>query len=171
MDFLELAKKRFSVRSFKSTPVEEEKIAKILEAAKVAPTAKNTQPHKIYVVRDPKVLAGMNEASPCIYGAPLVFAIGYDTERTAKVAERRGYTFGEMDSGIVTTHMILEATDQGLGSCWVGMFIPEKVAEVLDLPENIKITALLPVGYPSDDCVPADRHTIYRPDEEIVTYL
>lgn len=171
MDFLDLAKKRFSVRSFKSTPVEDEKIAKILEAAKVAPTARNSQPQKIYVVRKPEIIEGLKKASPCIYGAPLVFVIGYDTERTAKVSERRGYTFGEMDSGIVTTHMIFEATDLGLGSCWVGMFIPEKVSEVLNLPENIKITALLPVGYPSDDCVPADRHTIYRPDEEIVTYL
>lgn len=171
MGFLELAKKRFSVRSFKNTPVEDEKISKILEAARVAPTARNSQPQKIYVVREPEVIKGLKKASPCIYGAPLVFAIGYDTERTAKVDERRGYTFGEMDSGIVTTHMILEATDQGLGSCWVGMFVPEKVAEVLDLSENIKITALLPVGYPADDCVPADRHTIYRPDEEIVTYL
>lgn len=171
MTFLELAKKRFSVRAFKSTPVEDEKIAKILEAARIAPTAKNSQPHRIYVVREPKVLAGMNEASPCIYGAPLVFAIGYDTERTVKVSERRGYTFGEMDSGIVTTHMMLEVTDLGLGSCWVGKFSPDKVSEVLNLPENIKITALLPVGYPTDDCVPADRHTIYRPDEEVVEFL
>ena len=170
MTFMELAKKRFSVRSFKDTPVEDEKIEKILEAARVAPTAKNMQPHKIFVVRDPKVLEGLNIASPCIYGAPLVFAIGYDTVRAYR-AEKRGYTFGELDSGIVATHMILEATEQGLGSCWVGLFDVDKVAEVLNLPENIKIVTLMPVGYPTDDCVPADRHTIYRPDEEVVEYL
>lgn len=171
MDFLELAKKRYSVREFSDKPVEDEKIAKILEAARIAPTAKNSQPHKIFVLRSEEALKKANEVSPCIYGAPLVFVIGYDKERAVSVPAREDYNFGEMDSSIVATHMILEATEQGLGSCWVGMFDIDKVTEILGLDENTKIATLMPVGYPAEGCMPADRHTMYRPDDEVVEYL
>ena len=169
-DFMELAKARYSVRKFKDTAVEADKIAAILEAAKIAPTAKNYQPQKIYVLQSEEALKKANKASPCIYGAPLVFAVAYDPARAAHVAERADYNFGEVDASIVQTHMMLEAADLGLGSCWVGKF-GDNAAEILGLPEGIVLEGLLPVGYVADDCEPADRHTIYRPDEEMVEYL
>lgn len=171
MNFMELAKERYSVRAFKSTPVEQEKIDKILEAAKIAPTAKNSQTQMIYVIKSPEALEKINSVCKCIYGAPLVFAIGYKSDETFGVAEDRVYGFGEIDSTIVTTHMMLEAWEQGIGSCWVGLFHDAEVHEVLGLPENIRITSLMPMGYAADDCKPADRHTMYRPDEEMVEYL
>ena len=171
MNFMELAKARYSVRSFKNTPVEDEKIANILEAAKIAPTAKNAQPQKIYVLKSADSVAAINDHCRCIYGAPLVFAIGYDESRVFGISDERVYGFGEIDSSIVTTHMMLEAAELGLGSCWVGLFNDKEVRAALNIPDGIRITALLPVGYAADDCVTADRHDIFRPDEEMVTVL
>lgn len=169
--FMDLAKARYSVRSFKDTPVEDEKIEKILEAARIAPTAKNAQPQKIFVLKSAESVATINEHCRCIYGAPLVFAIGYEESRVFGISEERVYGFGEIDSSIVTTHMMLEAADLGLGSCWVGLFNDKEVRTALNIPDGIRITALLPVGYASDDCVPADRHEIFRPDEEMVEFI
>lgn len=171
MGFMKLAKERFSVRSFKNTPVEDEKIEKILEAARIAPTAKNSQPQKIFVLKSPEAVEKINTVCRCIYGAPLVFAVGYDKAEIFGVSDERHYGFGEVDSTIVTTHMMLEAADLGLGSCWVGLFRDEEVRNLFDIPDDIRITALMPMGYPADDCKPSDRHEAYRPDEEVVTYL
>ena len=171
MNFMELAKARYSVRSFKNTPVEEEKIAKILEAARIAPTAKNAQPQKIFVLKSPGAVAKINDHCRCIYGAPLVFAVGYDEERVFGISDERVYGFGEIDSSIVTTHMMLEAAELGLGSCWVGLFNDKEVREALEIRDGIRITALLPVGYAADDCAPADRHDMFRPDKEMVVEL
>ncbi len=170
MTFLELAKARYSVRAFKDTPVEQEKIDLILEAAKVAPTAKNSQPQKIYVARSEEALKILNEVTPCIYKAPVVFVIGYDKDRECKLDVRTDYSFGNQDASIVQTHMMLEAADLGLGSCWVGYYQSEIEAK-LGLPSNIAITGLLPVGYPADGSLPAPRHTEYRDDEDVVSYI
>lgn len=171
MSFMELAKARYSVRSFKNTPVEQDKIDAILEAARIAPTAKNSQPQKIYVLKSKEAVEKINTVCRCIYGAPLVFAVGYEKSRIFGESEERHYGFGEVDSTIVTTHMMLEAQEQGLGSCWVGLFHDEEVRGLFDIPDNVRITALMPMGYPADDCVPADRHTEYRDDSEVVEYL
>lgn len=171
MNFMELAKERYSVRMFKSTPVEQEKIDKILEAAKIAPTAKNSQTQMIYVIKSQEALEKINSVCKCIYGAPLVFAIGYKKDETFGVAEDRVYGFGEIDSTIVTTHMMLEAWEEGIGSCWVGLFHDDEVHEALGLPENIRITSLMPMGYAAELCKPSDRHETYRPNEEMVEYL
>ena len=170
-DFLTLAAERYSVRSFKPDPVSDEDIVKILEAAKLAPTARNDQPQKIYVLKSPEAIEKINSVSPCIYGAPLVFAIGWDPAIAAPSNIEEGYCMGDIDSTIVCAHMILEAADLGLGSCWVGRFVSEEVKAALGLPAEVKIRHLLPVGYPTDDCVPAPKHTDYRPMDTIVTEL
>ena len=170
MSFIDLAKSRYSVRGFKRTPVEEEKIKKILEAGKIAPTAKNSQPQKIYVLKSEEAIEKINKLSPCIYGAPLVFVIGYDKDRAVSVPARDYYNFGAMDSTIVATHMILEATDLGLGSCWVGMFNDVEVQKTFELPDNIQVTALMPVGYTADGVGPAKMHEECRPDDEMIEY-
>ena len=109
MSFLELAKERYSVRSYANQPVEQEKIDLILEAAKLAPTAVNYQPQKIYVLKSEAAMAKINRLCRCIYGAPLVFLICSDERKTWKSQTEWGYSSGEMDCSIVCTHMMLEA--------------------------------------------------------------
>lgn len=169
-DFLELAADRYSVRAFKDIPVEQDKIDKILEAARLAPTARNYQPQKIYVIQSEEALKKINDICHCIFGSRTVFVIGYDSERSSKSRLRPGYDFGDVDAAIVCTHMMLEASNLGLGTCCVGMFNDDEVREVLGLPDSIGITALLPTGYATDDCKPAALHSEFRPLEEMVEY-
>ena len=167
-DFLQLAAERYSVRSFDSTPVGQDLIDKIIEAGKLAPTAINAQPQKIYVVKSEEGMAALNEASPCMYGAPHCFVVCYDST----VAARRGEygSYGDIDATIVLTHMALEAADLGLGTCIVGYFDEGKVKTALDLPSNIHPVLLLPFGKESAEAAPSDRHNSFRPLEETVEY-
>lgn len=171
MNFSELAKERYAVRAYSDKPVEDEKLALILEAAKVAPTACNNQPQKIYVVKSAEKLAALAKITPCTFNAPLVFVIGYDVERSAKGHICDGHDFGDTDAAIVCTHMMLQAQELGLGSCWVGHFIEEKVKAALGLPENIRVRDLLPVGYPTDEAAPAPMHSQYREMSDMVQML
>lgn len=166
--FLELAKERYSVRSYQSRAVEEEKIAKILEAAKVAPTACNNQPQKIYVVRSEAARSKLASLTPCTFDAPVVFVVGYEESRSAKGMIHAGHDFGDTDAAIVCTHMMLEARELGLGSCYVGYFREKDVAAALQIPESVHLRALLPVGYAAENAVASAMHTQYRPDGDMV---
>lgn len=168
MKFIELAEERYAVRAYKDTPVEQEKIDLILEAAKLAPTACNNQPQKIYVVKSEEKRKALAEVTPCTFGAPVIFVVGYDNDRSAKGLIHATHDFGDTDAAIVCTHMMLEAWEQGLGSCWVGYFGEEKVREALGLPENVRVRDLLPVGYAADDASPAPLHTKYRAMSDMV---
>ena len=168
MEFLELAKERYAVRKYKDTPVEQEKLDLILEAAKVAPTACNNQPQKIYVVKSEEKRKALAGVTPCTFGAPVIFVVCYDNDRSAKGMVCEGHDFGDTDAAIVCTHMMLEAWEQGLGSCWVGYFNEEKVKAVLGLPDSVRVRDLLPVGYPAEDAAPAPMHTKYRDMSDMV---
>ena len=98
MDFLELAEKRYSVKNFTDKPVEEDKIRKILKAGMLAPTAKNNQPQKIYILKSQKALEMINTLSPCIYGAKTVFLIGYDRNLEWNNPEENGIHSGVEDA-------------------------------------------------------------------------
>ncbi len=171
MSFMDLAKARFSVRKFSDRPVEEEKVRTILEAAKVAPTAKNQQPVKVYVIESPEALAKANEVSPCIYGAPLVMMVAYDADLTFRTGWNPGVNYGDIDASIVCTHMMLEAADLGLGSCWVARFARADANRAFELPDNIVPVALLPIGYAAEDAAPSPRHEAYRDESEWVFRL
>ncbi len=171
MSFIELAKERYAVRAYKDTPVEQEKLDLILEAAKVAPTACNNQPQKIYVVKSEEKRRALAEVSPCTFNAPVIFVVGYDNDRSAKGMIYEGHDFGDTDAAIVCTHMMLEAWEQGLGSCWVGYFSEAKVKAALGLPENVRVRDLLPVGYAAENAVPAPLHTKYRDMSDFVEEL
>lgn len=170
-NFLEFAQERYSVRKYRNTPVEQDKIEKILNAAKVAPTACNYQPQKIYVVTSEEMRKTLAEATPCTFQAPVIFVVGYDPERSAKGMICEGHDFGDTDAAIACTHMMLEAHDLGLGSCWVGYFNEDKVKAALNLPANIRIRDLLPIGYPDDTSTPAAMHSKYRDMADMVQYL
>ena len=167
-DFLQLAADRYSVRSFDTTPVGQEVIDKILKAGQLAPTAVNSQPQKIYVVRTPEAIAALNEVSPCLYGAPQCFVFCYEDARVCPRGE--GDNYGDIDVSIVLTHMALEAADLGVGTCIVGYFDPAKLAEALGLPETEHPVLMMPFGYPTKDCKPGPKHTETLPLEEMVEY-
>ena len=162
MSFLELAKARYSVRSFQDRPIEEEHLNLILEAGRVAPTACNFQPQRIYVARSAEARAKLASVCRCTFGAPVILVVCYDRERDWKNKLLPGYESGETDAAIVCTHMMLQAFELGIGSCWVGYFNPKTVAETLGLPENVTVSALLPMGYPAEDAQPLPLHEQVR---------
>lgn len=169
MDFLELAKARYSVRKFKRDRVEDDKIEKILEAGRVAPTAKNNQPQRILVFKGEEELEKYREITPCHYDATLAFAVGFDKDECF-VRTYDGKSSGEVDASIVATHMMMEAWNLGIGSTWVAYFDPDVVREKLQVPENIEIVCLLSMGYASEDAKPSEKHIDRKEVNETVFY-
>ena len=171
MTFLELVRARYSVRSFKNDEIEADKLNQIIEAGRVAPTARNFQPQKIYVVKSEEYRQKLAKVCRFTFDAPVILVIGYDKERDWKNRLMPPYSSGETDAAIVCTHMMLAAWDIGIGSCWVGYFNADDISKALELPDNIQVTALLPIGYPSDDAKPIDMHSIYRDVEDTTTII
>ena len=159
------------MRAYRPDPVEEEQLAAILEAGRMAPTACNFQPQRIYVVRTEENRKKLAEICRFTFDAPVILVVGYDASRAWKNKRIPNYDSGETDAAIVTTHMMLAAYEQGIGSCWVGVFDPVEVARTLDLPEGVRVTALMPMGYPADDAIPAAYHTAYRDLEDTVEFM
>lgn len=169
MTFNELVKERFSCRKFKETKIEQEKIDLILQAALAAPTAVNKQPQKILVLNDKDKLLKLKNCTKYDFDAPLCFIICTDSEK----AYTRGYdgkNSAEIDAAIVTTHMMLQAQDIGLGTTWVMAFNPQKVREEFSIPDNLEIVALLPTGYPADDVTVNPLHNKSVELSEMVSY-
>lgn len=169
MNFIELAKERYSCRKFKSNKVEQEKIDLILEAGHVAPTAVNRQPQKILVLTDESKLALLKECTKYDFDAPLCFMVCTSKES----AYSRGYdgkNSAEIDAAIVTTHMMLEAQDLGLGTTWVMAFNPAKARDLFGVPDELEIVALMPTGYPADDVAVSPLHSKFKNKEDIVSY-
>ena len=171
MTFAELAKKRYSVRSYKDQPIPEDILDAILEAGRVAPTAHNNQPQRIFIARTPETLEKLASVCRCTFGAPTILVVGFDSTRERKSRYNPGFSFGEMDSTIVCTHMMLQAEDLGIGSCWIGLFNRQEVSQILELPEEVTVTALLLLGYPADNAEPLPLHDQIRPKEETITEL
>ncbi len=170
MQFDEVINSRYSVRSYKQVPVEDEKIKAVLEAGRVAPTAKNSQPQIIYVAKSKEAMEKIRELTTCHFDAPVAFIVCGNQDR-ACILKSNGKNFMEIDCAIVQTHMMLKATDLGLGTCWVGRIMPEDVKKAFNLPENVVVYGFLVMGYPSDDCEPAPRHGERLSLEETVIYL
>ena len=162
MTFQELARSRYSVRSFKDAPIKDEELNLILEAGRVAPTACNNQPQKIYVAKSEEVRRKLASVCRCTFDAPVILVVCYDRNRDWKNKLQPGYESGETDAAIVCTHMMLQAFELGIGSCWVGYFNANVVAGALGLPENITVSALLPIGYPAENAAPLPLHTQFR---------
>lgn len=167
MDFLTLAKERYSCREFLEKKVEKEKIEKILEAARLAPTAGNYQPQRILVLQDEEKLSKLGECTRFGWNAPLIMVVCYDKN----VSWKRKYDNndeGIVDASIVTTHMMLEVQDLGLGSTWIGSFDPKKIREVYNIPENLEIVSLLAIGYPSENLKISEMHYKRNPLNEFI---
>ena len=170
MDFLELAKERYSCRKMNEKSVEKEKIEKILQAGILAPTATNAQPYKIWVVESEDAKKRLAEANRYIFGAEIFFIVGAKKD-AAWVRKFDNHNFAEIDASIVATHMMLEITDLGLATTWVGHFDEPKLKEVMPELKDYELIAIFPVGYPAEDALPNERHNIRRNVEEAVAYL
>lgn len=162
MTFQELAHARYSVRSFRDEPIGEKEMTLILEAGRVAPTACNFQPQKIYVAKSEASRKKLASVCRCTFDAPVILVVCYDRTRDWKNKLMPGYESGETDAAIVCTHMMLQAFELGIGSCWVGYFNAQAVADVLGLPENVTVSALLPMGYPAENAQPLPLHSQIR---------
>ena len=152
MEFLNLIKERYSCKKFDGRPIDESVLTAILEAGRLAPTAKNAQ------------------AQPCRYGAPVVLAVAYDRN---SVFHYPGDTrdSGAEDASIVGVHMMLAAKNVGVDSCWVNFFDPEKLKKALTLPENEDLVLLLDLGYRGEGGGPLLNHTSRKPLVETVRVL
>ena len=170
MDFTKLAAGRYSVRRFADTPVSDADLTAVLEAGRLAPTACNNQPQRVYVLQSPEALAKARGLTEYTFGAPVVLVICADLSESWK-NRFCGRDSGETDAAIVTTHMMLKAADLGLGTPWVGYFDPAAVKQALGLPDTVEPYAFLPLGHPAADCRPSPLHAQRKPLEETVIRL
>lgn len=168
MELEEVIKNRFSCRKFSDKVVEKEKLNKILEAGRLAPTAKNNQPIKIYVVQSEEAIEKLDKATMCRYGAKTVLVICGNKETAYRDGDYSSY---EMDASIVTTHMMLEATNIGVDNIWIRLFDGEVLRKQFNIPDNLIPVCLLPLGYKIDECKPSYLHETRKNIEEIVEYL
>lgn len=160
MEFMELLKKRYSVRGYSSQNIENETLQKILEAGRLSPSAHNNQPQKIFVLKSPEALEKIRNVTRMAYNAPVVLLVCYDETlswKNTKATFGEEYDGGEMDACIVTTMMMMQATELGVSSLWVRGYDSEKIVEVFQLPENIKPVCLLLLGYPDERHTPDKR--------------
>ncbi|KUO71375.1 MAG: nitroreductase [Clostridia bacterium BRH_c25] len=169
MNFLELAKKRYSVRSYQPRKVEEEKLLRILEAGRVAPTGANRQPHRLIVIREAAGLEKLKKAAN-VYGAPLAIIVCADHNISWK-RHLDGKDVADIDAAIVTDHMMLEATELDLGSLWVCHFNLEVLKKEFNIPENLEPLNVLAIGYGAGAAESPERHNKLRlPLEDFVYY-
>ncbi len=170
MEFREVIQKRYSCKKFSDRKPEADKITAVLEAGRVAPTAKNNQEVHVYVVQSEEMLAKIDSVTPCRYGAPVVLAVTYD-KNNVFVYPGEAQDSGMEDASIVATHLILAAADEGLDSCWLNFFDPAKLKEVLDLPENEQGVLLMDLGYAAEGGGPLPNHSKRKDLSETVAYL
>jgi nitroreductase len=166
MEFSKLIAERYSVRAYQPDPVEQEKLERVLEAARLAPTAVNFQPFQLIVIHT----EGREDELNRIYRKdwfvqpPLVIAACGLPDRGW--IRRDGKSFLDVDVAIVMDHLILAAMNEGLGTCWVGNFDVEAAREVLGLPDDVEPIAFTPLGYPGDQ----PRTKKRRPLSDLVRY-
>ena len=170
MEFNEVVKNRYSCKKFDGRRIEKEKLDQILEAGRLAPTAKNLQEQKIYVIESEDNLAKIDEATPCRYGAKTVLVVAFDKNNVfIYPGEKRDS--GIEDATIVATQMILAATNVGVDSCWINFFDPDKFSKSLGLPENEEVLMIMDLGYAADGVKPLDNHYNRKAIEETVKFI
>ena len=171
MEFMDVVKRRYAVRKFSDKVVPKEVLDQILEVGNAAPTAKNIQPQKIYVLQSKEAIELLDTQTRCRYGAPLVLMFAYDENQVWKNPLEEGIHSGVEDVSIVATHMMLRAAELGVDSIWINFFANSKLAKAYNLPENEKTVLLMPLGYAADGVKPLPSHSQSKDLEEIVKYL
>ena len=169
MEFTDVVAGRYSCKKYGDRPVEPEALAQVLEAGRLAPTAKNLQEHHVYVMQSPEALVAVDEVTPCRYAAPVVLLMTYDATNVFTYPGGKR-TSGVEDATIVATHMMLAATNEGLDSCWVNNFDPEDAKRVFALAEHEEPVMLLDLGYAAEGAHPLPPHGLRKSLDETVTY-
>jgi len=164
MDFYEIISNRRSIRAYKKDPVEDDKLDRILNAARLAPTAANKQPLSLVVIKNDEIKRRFKDAysQEWFFTAPIIICACALPDEAWK--RNDGKTYVDVDVAIAMDHLILAATAEGLGTCWIAAFKPEVVKEILNLPDNIDPLILTPLGYPEVIPEPTSR----KPLDEIV---
>ena len=168
MDFLEIAKNRYSSRKYLQTPVEDIKLLKILEAARIAPSAVNKQPWTFYVIRKKNNLLKICEAyhRDWLRNAPVIIVACANHNLSWRRADSKDHA--DIDLAIAIDHMTLQATELGLATCWICNFDASKCSQILKLPEYIEPIAIIPLAYPADETNPNRHSTLRKTIDEIV---
>ena len=168
MRFNDVLNQRYSCRAFSAQRVEEEKLDRILEAGRMAPTAVNKQPVHIWAVSRPATLEAIKGVTRSNYGAPLLLVVGC---RPADAWVRRydGKNGAEVDAAIVATYLMLAAENEGLATLWVGSFDPALLRDILPGSEGYELVAMINVGYPAAGSEPSAMHGTRKPVGELVT--
>ncbi len=167
MTFLELAESRYSVRKFLPEHLSEELIQTILKAGLLAPTGCNNQPFRILVLNEGESIEKLKGCTRCHFDAPTAMLVCAHTNE-CWTRKYDGKTSGVVDASIVTTHLMLEAWELGIGSCWVMHFDPAAMRETFAIPQALEPVALLVMGYPAPDAAPAPLHFDSRSAETLV---
>jgi nitroreductase len=164
MEFYEVISNRRSIRAYKKDPVEDSKLSRILNAARLAPTAANRQPYSLIVVKDEETRQRLKDAysQEWFFTAPVIVCACALPDDAWKRNDGKGYV--DVDVAIAMDHLILAASAEGLGTCWIAAFKPEVVREVLNIPDNMEPLVLTPLGYP--ETIPEP--TFRKPLEEMV---
>ena len=165
MDVFEAIEKRYSCRAYEDRAIEPEKLDRFLDAARLAPSACNFQDWRFVVVRDAATSAKLGAAADnqkFVGSAPAVIVACSNSDYVM----RCGQAVGPIDIAIALEHIALQATAEGLATCWIGSFFPDKVRAILGIPKDIQVIELMPIGYPAGEG-PAKKR---EPLTKIVSY-
>ncbi|MCL6634797.1 MAG: nitroreductase family protein [Peptococcaceae bacterium] len=164
MDLREAIEARRSIRRYRPDPVDEEKVIRVLDAARLAPSWKNLQCWRFIVIRREEgkaallnAFADTNPGKKAITAAPLMIVLCADPQASGKMGDKEYYL---VDAGIAMEHLMLAARAEGLGTCWLGEFEEEAVKAALDIPAQWRVVGLTPLGYPDQDPKPRPRKTM-----------
>lgn len=166
MDVMTAIRSRRSIRAYDTREVEEEKLIRILDAGRLSPSASNRQERRFIIIKDAKTRRLLCEAArnqAFVAEAPVVIAACSVESEYVMACGQFAYP---IDTAIAVDHMTLQAVEEGLGTCWIGAFDEKKVKEILHIPDNVRVVALLPLGYPSDIPGPKPRKSL----DEIVMW-
>ena len=168
MEFNDVIRERTATRKFSDRKLSQEDIEKILEAGRLAPTAKNFQPQFIYVVISEEGLEKIDKITPCRYNAQCCLLVCSDKEIAFHKDE---YSTYEVDATIVATHMILEATNLNIDSTWIETFDKNEAKSVFELNANLEPVCIINLGYKTDDCPENPMHNQRKNLNEVVKYI
>ena len=168
MDFAELLHKRYSCRHYSDKNLEDELLAKVLEAARLAPTAANRQPFQVVVIKTENQGEELLEIYPrdWFIQPPLILCVCCQPDIGWMRKKYDNQSYAVVDAAIVVDHITLQAADLGLGTCWIGDFNPRAAREFLGLPDDVQPVAFTPLGYPLDQPLPKKRKDL----EDLVRY-
>src|SRR4030042_758727 len=164
MSFLDLANKRYSVRNYKDTPIPREKIERCIEAARLAPSACNSQPWKFVIVDDAELIkelaraafAGILDFNHFAFKAPVLAVMVGERQkisaRFGSIVKRKNFSL--MDIGIAAEHFCLQAAEEGLGTCMLGWFNEKKVKKILSIPPSKRAELIISLGFADDEKIP-----------------